>query len=88
MIFVLRWLILLSPNKDEQISSFCPDTLHSSDLLSKIGKLVVKAVPNSVKSMLKTLLRHTLIKNIFDFFVDFLIFIHFHYVKILDDTIC
>jgi hypothetical protein len=32
--------------------------------------------------MLKTLLRHTLIKNIFDIFVDFLIFKHFHYMKI------
>jgi len=32
--------------------------------------------------MSKTLLRHTLIKkNIFDIFVDFLIFIHFHYMK-------
>ena len=29
--------------------------------------------------MSKTLLRHTLIKNIFDIFVDLLIFIHFHY---------
>ena len=32
--------------------------------------------------MSKTLLRHTLIKHIFDIFVDFLIFIHFHYMKI------
>ena len=32
--------------------------------------------------MSKTILRHTLIKkNIFDIFVDFLIFKHFHYVK-------
>ena len=29
---------------------------------NKIGKIVVKAVPYSVKSMSKTLLRHTLIK--------------------------
>ena len=32
--------------------------------------------------MSKTLLRHTLIKNIFDIFVDYLIFTHFHYMKI------
>ena len=32
--------------------------------------------------MSKTFLRHTLITNIFDIFVDFLIFIHFHYMKI------
>ena len=32
--------------------------------------------------MSKTLLRHTLITNIFYIFVDFLIFIHFHYMKI------
>ena len=32
--------------------------------------------------MSKTLLRHPLIKNIFDIFVDFHIFIHFHYMKI------
>ena len=31
--------------------------------------------------MSKTILRHTLITNIFDIFVDFLIFIHFHYMK-------
>jgi hypothetical protein len=31
--------------------------------------------------MSKTLLRPTLITNIFDIFVDSLIFIHFHYVK-------
>ena len=31
--------------------------------------------------MSKTLLRHTLTKNIFDIFVDFFIFIHFHYMK-------
>jgi hypothetical protein len=29
----------------------------------KIGKLVVKAVPNPVKQMSKTILRHTLIKK-------------------------
>jgi len=34
-----------------------------------------------VKQMSKTILRHTLIKNIFDIFVDFLISIHFHYMK-------
>jgi hypothetical protein len=33
--------------------------------------------------MSKTLLRHTLIKHIFDIFVDFLIFIHFHYMCIV-----
>jgi hypothetical protein len=32
--------------------------------------------------MSKTLLRHTLTKNIFDIFVDFLILIHFHLMKI------
>jgi len=32
--------------------------------------------------MSKTLLRHTLTKNIFDIFVDFLIFMHFHFMKI------
>jgi len=32
--------------------------------------------------MSKTLLRHTLTRNIFDIFVDFLIFIHFHFMKI------
>ena len=32
--------------------------------------------------MSKTLLRHTLTNNIFDIFVDFLIFIHFHFMKI------
>jgi hypothetical protein len=32
--------------------------------------------------MSKTLLHHTLIKNIFDICVDFLTFIHFHYLKI------
>ena len=32
--------------------------------------------------MSKTLLRHTLIKKYFDIFVDLLIFIHFHYMKI------
>ena len=31
--------------------------------------------------MSKTLLRHTLIKKKIDIFVDFLIFIHFHYMK-------
>jgi hypothetical protein len=31
--------------------------------------------------MSKTLLRQTLIKNIFDIFVDLLIFFHFHYMK-------
>ena len=32
---------------------------------NKIGKIVVKAVPNPVKQMSKTILRHTLIKKIF-----------------------
>jgi hypothetical protein len=32
--------------------------------------------------MSKTLLRHTLTKNILDIVVDFLIFIHFHFMKI------
>ena len=32
--------------------------------------------------MSKTLLRHTLTKHIFDIAVDFLIFIHFHFMKI------
>jgi hypothetical protein len=32
--------------------------------------------------MSKTLLHHTLTNNIFDIFVDFLIFIHFHFMKI------
>jgi hypothetical protein len=45
-----------------------------------MGKIVVKAVPNPVKQMSKTILRHTLIKK--NIFVDFLIFIHFHYMKI------
>ena len=31
--------------------------------------------------MSKTLLRHTLLKNVFEIFVDLLIFIHFHYMK-------
>ena len=48
---------------------------------NKIGKIVVKAVPNPVKQMSKTILRHTLLTNIFDIFVDFLIFIHVHYMK-------
>jgi hypothetical protein len=44
--------------------------------------IVVKAVPNPVKQMSKTILSHTLIKkNIFDISFDFLIFIHFHYMK-------
>ena len=43
---------------------------------------MVKAVPNPVKQIAKTILRHTLIKkNIFDIVVDFLIFIDFHYMK-------
>jgi len=33
--------------------------------------------------MSKTLLPHTLAKNIFDIVVDFLIFIHFHFMKFL-----
>jgi hypothetical protein len=32
---------------------------------NKIGKLVVKALPNPVKQMSKTILRHTLIKIYF-----------------------
>jgi hypothetical protein len=32
---------------------------------NKIGKIVVKAVPNPVKQMSKTILRHTLIKKYF-----------------------
>ena len=31
--------------------------------------------------MSKTLSRHILIKNIFDIFLDFFIFIHFHYIS-------
>jgi hypothetical protein len=46
-----------------------------------MGKIVVKTVPNPVKQMSKTVLRHTLIKKYFRNFVDFLIFIHFHYMK-------
>jgi hypothetical protein len=34
-------------------------------ILKKIGKIVVKAVPNHVKQISKTILRHTLIKKIF-----------------------
>jgi hypothetical protein len=34
------------------------------------------------RAMSKTLLRHTLTKYIFDFAVDLLIFIHFHFMKI------
>ena len=43
-----------------------------------MDKIVVKAVPNPMKQMSKAILRHTLINNIFDIFVDFLIFMHFH----------
>jgi hypothetical protein len=32
---------------------------------NKIGKIAVKAVPNPVKQMSKTILRHTLIKKYF-----------------------
>jgi hypothetical protein len=35
--------------------------------------------------MSKTLLHQSLIKNIFDIFVDFLIFIHFHYMVTASD---
>ena len=34
--------------------------------------------------MSTTLLRQTLIKKKIDIFVDFLIFIHFHYMKMID----
>jgi hypothetical protein len=34
-------------------------------ILEQIGKIVVKAVPNPVKQMSKTILRHTLIKKYF-----------------------
>jgi hypothetical protein len=37
-------------------------------LLHKIGKIVVKAVPNPVKQMSKAILRHTLIKKYFGHF--------------------
>ena len=40
-----------------------------------MDKIVVKAVPNPMKQMSKAILRHTLINNIFDIFVDLLIFI-------------
>jgi hypothetical protein len=36
---------------------------HYNSIYNKIGKIVVKAVPNPVKQMSKTILRHTLIKN-------------------------
>ena len=41
----------------------------------------MKAVPNPVKQMSKTILRHILINKYFLTFVDFLIFMHFHYMK-------
>ena len=67
-------------NHDEWFS--CLITTSGRWYWNNIGKIVVKAVPNPVKQMSKTILRHTLIKkNSFHIFVDFLICIHFHYMK-------
>jgi hypothetical protein len=50
---------------------------------NKIGKIVVKAVPKFSEVIVKNnFTSHIDKKNIFDMFVDCLIFIHFHYMKI------
>jgi hypothetical protein len=38
---------------------------HYNSIYNNIGKIVVKAVPNPVKQMSKTILRHTLINKYF-----------------------
>ena len=49
---------------------------------NKIGKIVVKTVPYSVNVNVKnTFTSHIDKKSIIDIFLDFFIFIHFHYMK-------
>jgi hypothetical protein len=59
--------LYLYSNESEFLQTLVKD---KKPYLNKTGKTVVKAAPNSVKQMSKTLLRHTLTKNIFDIFVD------------------